>query len=386
LAAVALGGVALFARARLRRAAHLIDRAHHLAWAQGRIEELKPEVVLYFAGTAEAAYQVNVWLSTLEQLELRPLILLRHSAVLKKIGETTVPVLCLPRATDVMEMELADLRVALYPANSGQNSHLLRLASVRHVFVGHGDSDKIPSFNPFTRVYDEVWVAGRAGRDRYAVAGVGVRDENIVEVGRPQLDGIRPGPTGNAKPVVLYAPTWEGWNAEMNESSVAVLGERLAGALLSDEVVFVYKPHPLTGTRLPEVAAAHRRLVGMIKAAGGPHRVVSGGSLQDCFNGCDLLVSDVSSVISDFVAARKPYAVTNLRGLDAEEFRRAYPTASAGYLLDPTCAALPALLAAARGADPLAAERDRLREYLLGPDEPRPIVRFNDALLMLAKR
>jgi hypothetical protein len=33
---------------------------------------------------------------------------------------------------------------------------------MKHVFIGHGDSDKQASFNPFSRVYDEVWVAGAA--------------------------------------------------------------------------------------------------------------------------------------------------------------------------------------------------------------------------------
>ena len=37
---------------------------------------------------------------------------------------------------------------ALYPANAGKNIHLLRLPGIRHVFIGHGDSDKVASINP----------------------------------------------------------------------------------------------------------------------------------------------------------------------------------------------------------------------------------------------
>ena len=85
---------------------------------------------------------------------------------------------------------LFSARVALYPANTIKNMHLLREPGIKHVFIGHGDSDKVSSINPFTRVYDEVWVAGRAGRDRWARARVGVRDDAIVEVGRPQLDAV----------------------------------------------------------------------------------------------------------------------------------------------------------------------------------------------------
>ena len=92
-----------------------------------------------------------------------------------------------------MNMDLSMVRVALYAANVGKNIHLLRVPTMKHVFIGHGDSDKAASVNPFSKAYDEVWVAGRAGRDRYAIADVGVRDEDIVEVGRPQLAPIRPG-------------------------------------------------------------------------------------------------------------------------------------------------------------------------------------------------
>ena len=82
-----------------------------------------------------------------------------------------------------MNFPLPSARVALFPANTAKNLHMLRVPDIGHVFIGHGDSDKAASFNPYTKVYDEVWVAGRAGRDRYLRAQVGVRDEDIVEVG-----------------------------------------------------------------------------------------------------------------------------------------------------------------------------------------------------------
>ena len=60
--------------------------------------------------------------------------------------------------------------------------------------------------------------AGPAGRDRYRLADVGVRDEQVREVGRPQLAEITRAADGSpATPglfTVLYAPTWEGFYAE----------------------------------------------------------------------------------------------------------------------------------------------------------------------------
>ena len=42
------------------------------------------------------------------------------------------------------------------------------------------------------------------------------------------------------------------------------------------------------------------------------HRVISGAEprLYDCFNVSDAMVSDISSVVSDFIASGKPYAVS----------------------------------------------------------------------------
>lgn len=133
-----------------------------------------------------------MWLETMEQLDTKPLIILRERAILERMAPTTVPVICVPGGVHLMNMDLSTVRVALYAANVGKNIHMLRVPTIKHVFIGHGDSDKLASVNPFSKVYDEVWTAGRAGRDRYAIADVGVRDDDIVEVGRPQLAPIQP--------------------------------------------------------------------------------------------------------------------------------------------------------------------------------------------------
>ncbi|WP_460370113.1 CDP-glycerol glycerophosphotransferase family protein, partial [Actinocorallia lasiicapitis] len=358
------------------RARHLGDRERLRVQIQRWADAYRPDVVLYYPGPAHSVYQADMWLETVAALDRRPLVVLRDPAAAEALAATALPVVCLAKAAELMALELPDARVALYPANSGQNSHLLRLPTCGHVFIGHGDSDKTPSFNPFSRVYDEVWVAGPAGRERYRRAGVGVRDEAIVEVGRPQIEPIRRGPTGNDRFTVLYAPTWEGWTADADETSAGPLGLAVVRALLAAGVRVLYRPHPMLGRRSQAVAAAHRELSALLERRDGP--------VHDAFNGADLLVSDVSSIISDYLASGRPYAVTNPRGLPEAEFLDRCPTASAGYLLDG--ANTTAVLAAATGPDPLADDRRRLRARLLGPDEPAPLTRFRDAVDMLAKR
>lgn len=369
-----------------------------------------------------------------------------------------------------MNLDLSMVRVALYCANVGKNIHLLRVPTMKHVFIGHGDSDKAASVNPFSKVYDEVWTAGRAGRDRYAIADVGIRDEDIVEVGRPQLAPIKAAqdaPPQDRIPTVLYAPTWEGWDDNPGNTSLILAGENIVKKLVAAEppVRVLYKPHPFTGNRSAKAGAAHRRVIALIKKAAAQraadprftadpaaqakakaeltrlkarldglslafderadeavtsrdgivdvrkheeaarlraewnetywrsfpsfeHRVITGAGprLYDCFNASEAMVSDISSVVSDFIASGKPYAVTDSAELGAEEFRRQNTAVRAAVLLSNSAAELDQLLDAVRDpdADPLAKDRKELKEYLLGPDEPTSLERFDTAITDLA--
>ncbi|MFJ5304022.1 hypothetical protein [Streptomyces sp. NPDC088350] len=433
------------------------------------LHEYKPQTVLCFSGSKDSAYQVNMWLETMEELDTRPLVLLRERVILQNLAPTKAPVICVPGGVHLMNMDLSTVRVALYAANVGKNIHLLRVPTMKHVFIGHGDSDKLASVNPFSKVYDEVWTAGRAGRDRYAIADVGVRDDDIVEVGRPQLAPIQTwqGVPEDRIPTVLYAPTWEGWDNDPGNTSLLLAGENIVKKLLKADppVRVLYKPHPFTGTVSSAAGSAHRKVTALVEKAaaeraadprfqadadaqtkakadlvriearitelsGGPadkgdeaeltrdgvvdlakyeeiarlraewndaywnsfgtfeHRVISGAEprLYDCFNVSDAMVSDISSVVSDFIASGKPYAVTDSAKLGVEEFKRQNTAVRAAVILSNKAAELGELLAAVRApdADPLAEDRKELKEYLLGPDEPTSIEQFNTAVKNLA--
>jgi hypothetical protein len=375
------------------------------------LSRYRPEVVLYFSGPNDSAYQATMWLRPLERIDRRAIVVLRERDMLRMLGDTSLPVVCIPSASDLMGLSALDsARVCLYPANVGKNIHMLRIRGLRGVFVGHGDSDKEASFNPFTKVYDEVWVAGQAGRDRYIRAQVGVRDENVYEVGRPQLSGVRTSGPDLPYRTVLYAPTWEGWTDDLFHTSIITMGPGIIRMLLahSPELRVIYKPHPLTGYRNLAARRAHqkihalmdkrelsrsmarhpagaaRRPAGAIRPQPIRHQIVTGQKppLYECFNQADLMISDISSVVADFIASGKPYVVTNVAGMPEKLFRERYPSSEAGYLLGEDLAELPAVIRALEhGAeDALASNRHRLKSYLLGPDHPDAMTRFNDAV------
>jgi hypothetical protein len=110
--------------------------------------------------------------------------------------------------------------------------------------------------------------------------------------------------------------------------------------------------------------------------------------LYACFNRADLLITDVSSVVADFIASGKPYVVTNGADLPEAEFLRQNPSASAAYLLGRDCAGLPQILAAVDGGgeDPMAGRRGELKHRLLGPDSPDAMTRFARAVDALAAK
>ncbi|WNI24811.1 hypothetical protein [Streptomyces sp. ITFR-16] len=434
------------------------------AWFDAWLADYRPTVGLYFSGGASSAYQANMWLDALAGLDGRPLIVLRERFMMQRIGATDIPVVCLPKVAQLLRLEQSALKLMIHPANSGKTSQVLRIPTIKHAFVNHGESDKLSSCNPYAKAYDEVWVAGPAARERYALADVGVRDADVVEIGRPQLASIAPyaGPPTGPCTTVLYAPTWEGWDGNPGNTSVVLAGENIVGALLADPGVrLLYKPHPMTGSVDPRAGAADFRIRAMIGRAnrerpgpppgpgaaaelarraseleslsassfrdaaddaermlvqGAPepgraasvaaateaweaahwaslpareHQVVTAAqpALYSCFNEADLLISDVSSVVTDYLAGEKPYAVANTSGLDDALFREAFPTAGAATLLTPDAAGVPALLESVRrpGDDGLAEARAALKLRLLGPSDPPSRVRFGDAARRLCE-
>ncbi len=83
------------------------------------------------------------------------------------------------------------------------------------------------------------------------------------------------------------------------------------------------------------------------------HQIITAArpGIFSCFNQADVLISDVSSVVSDWLASEKPYAVANTSGMTEDEFRAAFTTVRAATILAPAGDGVPALLAAlhARG-------------------------------------
>ncbi|WFF03973.1 CDP-glycerol glycerophosphotransferase family protein [Micromonospora sp. WMMD964] len=351
----------------------------------------QPEFVLYFSAPPGSEYQVTMWLPYLQRIGRPFLVMLREPEFLAPVAAATdAPVVYCPTLRAMDEALVPSLRAAFYVNHGAKNSHCIRFTQLTHVQLHHGDSDKAPSANPVSGIFDRIFVAGPAAIDRYARAGVRIPAEKFVVVGRPQVESIqvRPEPArGLAHPTVLYTPTWTGHHADADYCSLPV-AERLLRSLLERGATVILRAHPYTTQnpasarqlgRLTELLAADRARTGRQHVFGAAARELS---LTECVNSSDALVSDVSGVISDYLYSGKPYAVTDMGGA-GDRFVERFPLAGSGYVLRGDMSNLDGVLTDLLDTDPLAEARWATRRRYLGDF---PAESYAEAFLTAARR
>lgn len=340
-AAVALainGGTLLYAARR-----RMTGRAGVLAALRERVAEYEPKFMIYFTAPPGSNYQLRMWLPHLEQLDERFIVVLREpNAFLEMAQTTSAPVLYTPEMSTFDAVVVPSLKAVFYVNNGAKNGHCVRYGELTHIFLNHGDSDKVSSFNPVTAMYDRVFVAGQAGIDRYHHHGVDIPHAKFRIVGRPQVAAVAPAvqPIHEVtEPVVLYAPTWTGHYVDANYSSLPI-GAKLVAALLARGVTVILRHHPYTTRNrvaARQLEAACQLLAADAERTGRAHRwgeaATTELSLIDCFNRSHALISDVSSVASEYLYSEKPFAITDMAG-QGEQFVETFPLARVGYVID----------------------------------------------------
>ncbi|HET9141975.1 CDP-glycerol glycerophosphotransferase family protein [Actinophytocola sp.] len=305
------------------------------------------EIAIYFADDPRKLYQLRQWLPVFELLDARhPLVIITRNPETYAELTASTPLRCVlaPAFPDLVDLyENCDFKVAVYVNNSVHNFHSLMQRHMLHLHVNHGESDKVCMVSNQVKAYDRVLVAGEAAVRRHRAALIEFDEAKLVPVGRPQLD-LRPQPLLPPSPLrtILYAPTWEGENASNNYTSVDVFGPRIAAAALAvPGVRVVYKPHPRVAmSPLPGMAAAHREIVRLVESAarrdpGAGHQVHTTGDILAVFPGCDLMITDVSSVGLDFLYLRagQPMMITD-RYDDRDRLHAAAPISRCADVID----------------------------------------------------
>jgi len=349
-----------------RRLRRLVPRA---------VAAYAPDFVVYTSRPDDASYQVMMWLPYLQRAGLRFIIVARNAVPAAALAELTdVPVVEARGIADVDGLVAPSLKAAFYVNASSGNGALVRFQHLTHIYLGHGDSDKPPSYNPTHAMYDQIFAAGPAATRRYAAHGVRIPPEKFTIVGRPQVENVKQSTTHIAdvpEPTVLYAPTWRGHVEETMLYSLPV-GERIVSALLARGAKVIFRPHPFSYD-FPEDAAAIERINSLLEAdrrkTGRPHlwgaAAEKDRSILDCINDSDAMVSDVSSVVSDYLFSGKPFAMIAVPAEPAA-FVVEYPVAQASYVIRADLSDLAPQLEKMLGDDPLASQRSDIRADYLG--------------------
>ncbi|WP_209371719.1 CDP-glycerol glycerophosphotransferase family protein [Brevibacterium renqingii] len=343
------------------------------------VESYGPEFYIYTSRPDDASYQVAMWLPYLARTGKRFAVITRNNTPAKAIAELTdAPVITCPKSADLEKMLIPSLGAVFYVNASSRNGEMIRHQEYTHVYLGHGDSDKPPSYNPTHAMYDRIFAAGQAATERYAAHGVTISPEKFEIVGRPQLETVDVTtelPEGGST-TVLYAPTWRGHVDETMLHSLPVAPQMIT-ALINRGMTVVFRPHPFS-YEFEEDAETIRQIHLMLeedRSRSGRQHIFGEAAERDmdvieCMNLSDAMISDVSSVVSDYLYSGKPFAMTAVSA-QGDDFVAQYPIARASYVLNGDLSNLDNVLDEILVTDPGRRNRLQYRSFYLGdfPDE-----------------
>ena len=265
-----------------------------------------------FGEKGDSLYWLRDWLNVFSDFNVKILVVLRSKELQDWIFENypSVDSVTVSGFQAVVELYkvTASTKLALYPINSMYNHMFVRLTSVRHVFIGHGDSDKLSSANKVLRMFDEIWCAGQAQVDRMLNQDFDCRSLRLRKVGRPGL--LRLIADSESEKVkenkLLYLPTWEGSDERWDYSSVAIIDEVIESIAINTDLTMNVRLHPFTGRRIKSLK---EKILTTKKSYSGSDKVVFSGTekpLIDVLSDYDYFICDISSVVTECLALGRP--------------------------------------------------------------------------------
>ncbi len=305
---------------------------------------LSPKFAVFFDGDQDTLYQIKMWIKPFEEVGEEWIIITRRPSMAKDLQDMTKKakvIIARDRDKLIEVSNLPSLKFVMYVNNARENTEMVRFPHLVHAQLMHGDSEKTASFNPVSGMFTKIFVAGQAGIDRYERNGVKIAEDKFELVGRPQLTGmdVISGPISVDQPTVLVAPTWGGsaLGEELSSLSVTPL---IVEALLNAGAKVVYRPHPFcaqTTEGSQTISKVHSMLEQNSKQTKTQHLYGAAAekkiSVNEAANQSDMIISDLSGIMSDWLFSLKPYLLVSM-DQSAEEFSKRYPMARAGVVVD----------------------------------------------------
>lgn len=281
------------------------------------------KIAVYFADAKVNLYQIRQWYAPLQEIAGDwPVAIISRSpsSVLALWEEAPVPALYLRRVADLEHfVHEQDIRIVFYVNQNARNFQMFRYGRMWHVFINHGESDKMYMTTNQFKAYDYSLVAGEAALDRLSHKLWDFDlDTRAITIGRPQADhfaGELPY-VPDERTVILYAPTWEGDREAAAYGSIASHGVALVEALLATgRHRVIYRPHPRSGVVDRDYRAANERIIAAIEAANrsdptAQHVFDDGPRLGWQLVAADVAITDISAMVYDRLATGKPLIIT----------------------------------------------------------------------------
>jgi hypothetical protein len=295
------------------------------------------EIAVYFADTRVNMYQIRQWYAPLAELaKTHPVAIISRSpgTALSLLDEAPVPTVYKRRVVDLEQfVDEQRPRIIFYVNQNSKNFQMFRYGRMWHVFINHGESDKMYMTTNQFKAYDYSLIAGAAAHDRLKRKLWGFDlDAKTIQIGRPQADhfaGELPF-TPDDRTVVLYAPTWEGDRDAAAYGSIASHGVALTAAVLaSPNHRLIYRPHPRSGVIDKEYRAANAAIIAAIAAANiadptAQHIFDDGPTMGWQLVEADVAITDISAMIYDRLAVGKPLIVARPAAETAEVDEEGY--------------------------------------------------------------
>lgn len=327
--------------------------------------------LLHIGDGIDGAFYVDLWYPYCKAGDPHSILAVRTQALFNYLRDNRpdLDVILLKTQMDAewLISNAPELKAVMFVSNVGNNLHIYRFNHLTHIWLGHGDSDKVASCHKAFRAYDEVWCAGRAQIDRFLNAGFDHSSVRFRVVGRPTLRERLPQIEAATLSGFLYLPTWEGNLSEQSYSSVELCETFLPEVVRITGFEGVTKFHPWVGRRLAHLNVLEQRLASPLNPANSGLRVAPREQLAaDLMTDARFMIADVSSVVSDYLVTGRPIFLYKPQKANLRMATSAMPLESYCYVFH-TVEELAALMqrVIVEGDDFLGASRAEARQYFV---------------------
>ncbi|SFV64547.1 hypothetical protein MNB_SV-13-172 [hydrothermal vent metagenome] len=160
---------------------------------------------------------------------------------------------CIINLRDIPSVEN---KIWFYTHNSMYNFSVInKNLYSKHVWIGHGDSEKIAYYKKMIRVFDYILVTGDLAIERFIKHKIFRKEDSykFIKIGKGALCSVMPNTNKGTEKAILFTSTWEGAMEEENYSTLHLHNQnaefiKKISTLLNIENI-VIKLHPNTGIR-----------------------------------------------------------------------------------------------------------------------------------------